>query len=84
MVNPVHHGVKPDDRALRRAMAACSLNTGSVTMANFHNLKALLLVALILLGVMAQGQRAHAAGLHALLPGVAFTEPDAMPTPRRG
>ena len=53
-------------------------------MANFHNLKALLLVALILLGVMAQGQRAHAAGLHALLPGVAFPEPDAMPTPRRG
>lgn len=53
-------------------------------MANFHNLKALLLVALILLGVMAQGQRTHAAGLHALLPGVAFTEPEAVPAPRRG
>ncbi len=53
-------------------------------MANFHNLKALLLVALILLGVMAQGQRAHAAGPHALLQGTSSTVPEAVPAPRRG
>ncbi len=52
-------------------------------MANFHNLKALLLVALILLGVMAQGQRTHAAGLHALSQGAAPTVPEAMSKPSR-